>query len=167
MRLPVIRVLAFSSLLVLGQSSATPQDAPKTSQQLYAAVPEADRQELRTALETLLALEKSGDWGAVYDQFYVNDGGLTKKQFINERHRLHVVAFVPQQIYFVPPSEKWVVSGCAVFSPPPTLLGGRRGGVVTDFAAKHTADGWRFEAPPAITVYKDATGSVRSCTVGE
>lgn len=37
------------------------QDAPKTSQQVYAAVPEADRQEFRTALEALLALEKSGD----------------------------------------------------------------------------------------------------------
>ena len=166
MRLHVIRVLVFASLLAVGQSSAAPQDAPRTSQQVYAAVPEADRQEFRAAVKALLALEKSGDWGAVYDQFYLNDGGLTKKQFIENRHHLQIAVFVPQQIYFVPPSEKWVVSGCAVFSPPLALLGGRRGGFVTDFAAKHTADGWRFDAPPALTIYKDAPSGVRSCAVG-
>lgn len=165
MRLSVIRVLVFASLFFLGQSSAAPQDAPRTPQQAYAAVPEADRQELRAALETLLALEKSGDWGSVYDQFYLNDMGLTKKQFIDKRHRLKVAAFVPMQIYYVPPNQTWVVSGCAVFSPPLPLLGGRSGGFTSDFAAKHTANGWRFDAPPALTIYKDAP-TVRSCTVG-
>jgi hypothetical protein len=165
MKLPAIRVLVFASFFTLWRSSALPQDAPGTPQQVYAAVPEADRQELRTALEALLALEKSGDWGAVYDQFYLNDTGLTKKQFIDKRHRLKVAVFVPKQIYYVPPSQTWVVSGCAVFSPPLSLLGGRSGGFTSDFAAKHTANGWRFDAPPALTIYKE-TPTVRSCAVG-
>jgi hypothetical protein len=167
MRFPVIQVLAFAFLLASGQSSAAPQVEPKMSpQQVYAAVSDADRQELRTAVETLLALEKSGDWGAVYDQFYLNDGGLTRKQFIDKRHRLHIAAFVPKQIYYVPPSQNWVVCGCAVFSPPLPLLGGRRGGFISSFTARRTQSGWRFDAPPALTIYKDAPSGVRSCAVG-
>jgi hypothetical protein len=154
-------------IFVVGQSSPAPLQKPdSTVEDVYARVPEGERQEFRAAVESLLALEKSGNWGKVYDRFYLNDKGLTKKQFIDKRGRLQVVVFVPAKIYYVPPSQAWFVSGCAEFSPPPHLLAKRSGGVISDFAARHTASGWRFDAPPAITIYEDSPSGARPCTVG-
>jgi hypothetical protein len=132
--------------------------------QVYAAIPETDRQDFRTAMEGLVALEKSGNWGEVYERFYLNDRGMTKAQFTKKRGALRVVAFIPQQIYYVPPAAAWMVSGCAVFSPPLPLLDHHSGGFVSSFTAKHTANGWRFDAPPAISIFEDRPGT-RSCSV--
>ena len=169
MRNRLIQVLTLVLLFTLGQFRAASQGKPEmaiSSQQVYAAVPDADRQEFRTALEALIALEKSGDWGEVYERFFSNDRGMTKEQFIKQRGKLRITAFAPKQIYYVPPSESWVVSGCAEFSPPLPLMGKKRGGFVSSFTARHTANGWRFDAPPAITIYKE-TPTVRSCAVDQ
>ena len=143
-----------------GQVSAPHPDADG-----YAHIPKVERHEFQTALEALVALERLGKWDDVYDRFYLNETGLTKKEFVDKRRKLEV-AFAPMQISYVPPKEGWLVSGCAVFSPPSPLLKGKSGGVISDFAAKRTATGWRFEAPPAITLFEDSSGSMRSCAVG-
>ena len=154
-------------MLVVGQSTITPlHESAPTVQDVYARVPEAERQEFRAALESLGALEKSGKWGEVYDRFYLNDKELTREQFVHNERRLRSVVFLAQQIYYVPPAQTWIVSGCAMFSPPLSLLGKKiDGGVISDFSAKRTTGGWRFEAPPAITIHEDSP-AVRSCTVG-
>jgi hypothetical protein len=163
----VIPILLSFWMLIVGQSTVAPLKNPESIvQDVYSPVPESERQEFRTAVESLLALEKTGDWGEVYDRLYLNDRGLSKKQFVDQRNHLQVVAFVPRQISHIPPSQDWMVSGCAVFSPPPHLLGKRTSGVISDFDAKRSASGWRFGAPPAITLYEISSGSVRSCTVG-
>lgn len=153
-------------MLAAVQSTAPPSQNPNQSfQDVYAPVPEADRPEFRAALEALVALEKSGDWGKIYDRFYLNDSGQTRKQFV-KRHHLQVAVFIPKQIYYISGDETWIVSGCAVYSPPMPLQGKRRGGMVSDFAAKHTSSGWRFEAPPGVSISKDSSGGVHFCNVG-
>lgn len=157
----------FLWILMLVQSAVPTVNTLRTSHDVYAVIPQTERQEFRTALDNLIALEKTGAWGNVYDQLYLNDQGETKEHFVHKREHLQVRSFVPIKIYYVPPFQAWVVSGCAVFSPPLPLLKTMSGGVISDFAAKHTARGWRFEAPPAVTIYKDSPSGPRSCTVTE
>jgi hypothetical protein len=160
----MIPVLVLAWLLSGGQISrprATYQTRAKT-QHLYAAVPEAERESLRVALDGVIALEKSGKWDEVYEWFD-NDRGLTKEQFVQKRRGSKLIDFVTERIYYVPPDSAWVVSGCAVFSPPPPLPGRSSGGVVSNFTARRTGNGWRFGAPPAITIEKDSPGGTRGC----
>ena len=162
-----IRVLLFASLLVPGHSRIFAQEklgSAASPQGLYAMVPDADRQAFRTAVETLIRLDKSGDWGAVFERFYYNDRAMKKEQFIKERLRSRVVAFIPQRIYYVPTSAVWVVNGCAVFSPPPPMISKQGVGVLSGFTARQTANGWRFDAPPAIVIH-DGSPSVQTCAV--
>lgn len=150
-------------LLVAGEPPAVSLQNPEpVVEDIYAPLPEAERQDFRAALDSLIALEKAAN---IYDRFLLNDQRLTKREFLDKRHHLQIV-FVPRRISYVPPSQTWVVSGCAVFSPSLPLLGKRSGGVVSDFAARRTTSGWRFDSPPAITIYDDSSSSVRSCTVG-
>jgi len=164
----MVRTVLFLFMLAGGRwSFAQPQNPSPAAQDVFASIPDDQRQGFQSALASIVSLEQSGDWGQVYDRFYLNDKGLTRERFVYMRHRLHVVAFAPIQIYYSSPTQRWMVIGCAEFKPPLPLLGKRSGGVVTDFGARYGPDGWRFDAPPAITVYKDPPSGLRSCAVSK
>jgi hypothetical protein len=143
-----------------------PQNPTAGVSDLYVRLPEGERHNFQTALEALIPLEKAGNWGDLFDRFYLNDKGLTKKQFIDQEHRLRSVVFVPAAIYYVPVDQTWIVSGCALFSPPPTFLGKNKGAWISEFGARRTSDGWRFDVPPAIKGFDDAN-SLRPCDVAK
>lgn len=156
--------LLFLWILLIVQSAVPTVNTDRTNHDVYTVIPQAERQEFRTAVDNLIALEKAGTWGDVYDQFYLNDQGETKEHFVHQRDHLQVRSFLPIKIYYVPPFQAWVISGCAVFSPPLPLLKTMSSGVISDVTAKHTARGWRFDAPPAVTIYRDSTKGPRPCT---
>jgi|HubBroStandDraft_1064217.scaffolds.fasta_scaffold00930_18 hypothetical protein len=159
------RLLFWIALFVGQLAPALQNTAP--GDEIYVSVPESQRQQFKTALENLITLEHSGNWGEIYDKFYLNETASTKDQFVEKRHRQRVVTFVPQKIYYVPPTQSWTVSGCALFSPRPAVFGKGSDGLISDFSAKHTQTGWRFDAPPAITIYKDQPAGARSCSVDQ
>ncbi|HTS13254.1 MAG TPA: hypothetical protein VMH00_14150 [Candidatus Limnocylindrales bacterium] len=157
------------TLLVFGNVTYSPaKTSSRSDQNIYAQIPESHREEFRAALERVLALEKTGKWGEVYDRFYLNDRRVPRSKFTMDRRNLKVVAFRVKQINWVPPIEAWVISGCAFLSPPPSVPGLEEGrqGVISDFQAKRTAKGWRFDAPPAIIMFCEPPFE-HTCVPGE
>jgi hypothetical protein len=154
-------------MLALGQSNVVPQGPKETPpQQLYAAIPKDQQQGLQRALETLLALEKSGNWGEVYTWLFSDqDGGRvqTKEEFLSKMQHMRSVVFVPKQIVYIPPIGHWFVTGCVIYSPPLRQFKQNTGGFFAGFGAIHNAQGWQFEAPPGILPSKDFAGGTGNC----
>ncbi len=130
---------------------------------LYAAVPEADRESLRAAVERMIALRRASRWDEIYN-FLDNPRHLTKEEFMRQsKTQTGLIEFVPSSVTYYPPTDVWAIHGCAVFVPAPR---GRRAGVFSSFDARRAADGWRF-SQIAIVLLKDEPGGTRACTVAK
>jgi hypothetical protein len=125
---------------------------------IYEPLPEVERRLFIDGLRKIIALRKSGKWSELYD--YVDaDVPISKQQFI-ERMKIadSLVSFEPAAVTYIPPSDSWLVTGCAEFKKPSetVLL------AFSSVRGRHTDQGWRF-TDVAIERIKGEPGGIRSC----
>lgn len=125
----------------------------------FAAAPAAEREDLRRAVARMVYLQSEGRWSEIYD--LVDDFQSTSKDdFVRSmQNGKRLISFTPISVVWVPPTQAWVTTGCAVFgrskSQPTT-------NVVATVTARRVNDLWRI-TPVAIALRKAESGHVKSC----
>jgi hypothetical protein len=151
----VVSLLVFSLVFV---ASAQRNANTATSADVFAKLPESQQANIRSALLTMIELEKSGDWAGVYDRFYDNQKARTKEAFVTQRQHSQVLAFVPTNVAFISPAE-WAIEGCSKFAPARV---GQKDGVLALIYAKLIDGEWKFSVPPVLEMPE---GRVKDCDV--
>ena len=156
-KLAVLISLMFT-LALLGIAQKTSPGGHDVS--LYESLPQAERIPFREGLERVLSLHKAGKWSELYD--YVDtDVPMSKEQFIKENSGgSALVEFQPKVVTYIPPSDSWLVTGCAEFREP----SGKVFFAFSSVRARHTDKGWRFR-DVAIELLKDEPHGIRSCQI--
>jgi hypothetical protein len=150
----MVFVIALGFLLAAGQSDTVVRPNAGGGSDLYSAIPAQERGAFHVAMDKLIALEKRGSWGEVYDlidQKDLIDGKKTqsREEFVRYMDGQRLLAFVPTSIVYI--DREWNVEGCAAFSLKlPPFARSHSSGILCDFTARLTANGWRFTGPPAI-----------------
>jgi hypothetical protein len=156
-------------LLLLGQADGGAKSAALGEDNIYAAIPTAEREGFKMALSKLLESEKRGDWDDVYkllDKETSFDGktNISQAEFVEYVKKVRLVEFVNTGVFYIPSRRAWSVAGCATFYELPPFASQHKQGIVSYFYARRTSDGWRFSAPPSIRFDTDS-GGTKGCTI--
>jgi len=102
------------SLLLLA-IVGTQRQTTASNDQVYDPVPNDQRVLLKHALAELVDAERGANWKSVF-ALIDHEPGETEESFVDKmRHARRLKDFSPSKISFYPPSESWLVTGCAVF----------------------------------------------------
>jgi len=122
----------------------------QASSKLFDAVPIADRESLREAVSKSVSYQINRNWAAMYE-LYDNQKNKSLEQFVRDmKTRIKLVEFNPKAVAYIPPSDHWLIEGCAVFA----YDIGDKGTVDAVISARHLPDGWRL-SEVAISPRKD------------
>ncbi len=81
----------------------------------FASVPQTHRSAFLRRFDKVVNLREQAAWADLYNLRYSNDG-LTKAQFEKSMSVLdQLIEFRPMIVFYVPPSQSWVIKGCAQY----------------------------------------------------
>ncbi len=122
----------------LGLLSAAFVVQSSKEQDVFHAVPADKQQQLKEAVLKQVEYQKKRKWKEIY-AVYDNERNISYQQFLNERsHEIELLDFTPLSVAYVPPSNRWVIDGCAHFNWKSLSF------VDGTIRARETPTGWRL-----------------------
>jgi hypothetical protein len=127
---------------------------------VYENVPAELREELKQAVDSLVAAEKIGDWKAVYALQY-NHPTEAESRFISKMKRTRILReFRPWRVVFVPPDSDWTIQGCASFEPDRNDRGH-----ISNIHATWKDSRWYVSAIAFVPVGDEKKAAIQECSL--
>jgi len=106
----------YLTLLSGSQSSENrPTVTTQTTSTWYSRLPRQDQEQFLKTYDSFIDLRKRRDWKRLFELFQ-NEENLSESEFERIMNSLHpLMDFRPKAMFYVPPSEEWIITGEASF----------------------------------------------------